>query len=76
MNECSRQEFEQNLKQLQDDKQSGLTGPFIHSAPKGNMFRGPFREHVWMVGKDTMLKKAWTAASGWTYFCTETGEEP
>ena len=48
MKECTQQYFEEQLKELQNNPQSGLSGPFSHAAPKGNMFRGPFREHAWM----------------------------
>ena len=74
MKNCTQQEFEQQLKQLQDDKQSGLTGPFTHSAPAGNMVRGPFKEEAWMVGKETVLMRTWTEEDGWLFFCLdETG---
>ena len=71
MIECTQQEFEQKLQQLQADKQSGLTGPFIHSAPKGNIFRGPFKERAWMIAKDVVLKKAWLPETGWKYFSNQ-----
>ena len=71
MIECTRQEFEQQLTQLQDDHLSGLTGPFIHSAPAGNMFRGPFKEHTWMVGKDVVLRKTWSPEDGRKYFSSQ-----
>ncbi len=71
MKKCTQQEFEQQLKQLRNDSQSGLTGPFIHSAPKGNMHRGPFKEYAWMVGKVTMLKKIWTSEAGWLFYCND-----
>ena len=58
---------------LRDNPQSGLSGPFIHSAPKGNMFRGPFRERAWMIGKQTVLKKAWTPESGWQFYRSDEG---
>lgn len=71
MIECTQQQFEQLLKQLRDDPDSGITGPFIHSAPRGNMHRGPFKEYAWMVGKDTALKKVWIADLGWKFFISD-----
>ena len=68
MIECIQQQFDEVLSQFREDPGSGLTGPFIHSAPKGNMHRGPFKEYAWMVGKDTVLKKTWTPDCGWRFF--------
>lgn len=68
MDKCTQQEFEKRLDELRNDPQSGLTGPFIHSAPAGNMFRGPFRERAWMIGKKTVLMKVWTPETGWQYY--------
>lgn len=70
---CSEQLFYLLLEQFRNDAQSGLTGPFIHAAPAGNMFRGPFREQVWMVGKTVVLKRVWTPESGWHHFRTIEG---
>ena len=72
MIKITNNEFGQQLKELQDDKQSGLTGPFIHSAPKGNMHQGPFKEQAWMVGPDTVLKKTWSPEAGWLFYCSDT----
>lgn len=68
MKKCTEQYFEEQLKKLRNDPQSGLSGPFIHSAPAGNMFRGPFKEQAWMIGKKTVLMKAWAPESGWQYY--------
>ena len=68
MNEYTEANFKQALEELQKDPQSGLTGPFIHSAPKGNMHRGPFSDYAWMIGKETVLRKAWTPETGWRFF--------
>ena len=77
MIECTQQQFDEELSQFRDDPQSGLSGPFIHSAPAGNMFSGPFKEYAWMVGKDTVLKKIWTPESGWQFFMSDaTGGVP
>ena len=66
-----QQIFEQWLKQLRDDKQSGLTRPFIHSTPIGNMHRDPFKKWAWMVGKDTVLMRTWSEEAGWHFFCLD-----
>lgn len=68
MTECTEQIFKQLLATFQDDPGSGLTGPFIHAAPVGNMFRGPFREQAWMVGKTVVLKKIWAPETDWRFF--------
>ena len=68
MKKCTQMEFEKQLRILQEDTQSGLTGPFIHSAPKGNMHRGPFRDYAWMIGKEAVLRKAWTPEDEWMFF--------
>jgi hypothetical protein len=74
MKKCTQQEFERQLKKLQEDKQSGLSGPFIHAAPRGNMFRGPFREQAWLIGKTTILKKVWAPATGWQFYRSDDGD--
>ena len=77
MIECTQQHFEEVLSQLRADPGSGLSGPFIHSAPRGNMHRGPFKEYAWMIGKDTMLQKVWTVEHEWRFFINDaTGGRP
>jgi len=75
MKECKKQEFEKQLKEFQNDPQSGLSGPFTHAAPRGNMYRGPFREQAWMRGKATVLKRVWTPDTGWQYYRAADGAE-
>lgn len=65
---CTEQVFHQLLRQLRDDPQAGLTGPFIHAAPAGSMFRGPFREQAWMIGRTVVLMRVWEPDSGWRHY--------
>ena len=71
MIKTTQEQFEHQLQQLQDDKQSGLSGPFIHSAPKGNLHRDPFREYAWLVKKEIVLQKTWNQKDGWEFFTSK-----
>ncbi|WP_372808587.1 hypothetical protein [Pontiella sp.] len=68
MSEYTQPQFEEVLGRFRADPGAGLAGPFVHSAPRGNMHRGPFKECAWSVGKDTVLKKTWTPDCGWRFF--------
>ena len=76
MNKCTEIEFHQQHQQLKENGQSGLSGPFIDSAPAGNIFRGPFREFVWVIGQEPMLKKTWTPETGWQFFRKDPDQHP
>ncbi len=65
---CTEQMFNHLLEVLREDARSGLTGPFIHAAPAGNMFRGPFREQAWMIGRTVVLMRVWEPESGWRHY--------
>lgn len=65
---CTQQEFELQLKELKADPASGLSGPFINSAPTGNAFSGPFKEYAWTIEKATVLMKKWSPAKGWNFY--------
>jgi hypothetical protein len=51
------EQFNAALAAYQKNRPEGFSGPFIHSAPAGNMFRGPFEERAWMLGPKTVLIK-------------------
>ena len=68
MRPCTPEEFKTQLERLQNDPKSGLSGPFIHSAPAGNMFQGPFRMWAWQIGSETILKKTWSPETGEKYY--------
>ena len=72
---CTQQQFEQKLQQLQMDKPSGLSGPFIHSAPKGNMYRAPFKEYAWTIKNRVVLQKNWNQKDGWTFLSSDENDE-
>ena len=74
MKACSQPAFDAHLQALQNDPESRLTGPFIHSAPHGNMFRGPFREKAWMIGMETVLMTTWTPETGWHHYRASDGD--
>lgn len=58
MIEITHKQFEHQLQQLQDDKEQGLSGPFIHPAPKGNMHSDPFRKYAWTIKGKLALQKS------------------
>lgn len=68
LTEVSEQKFNELLAAYQTAKPAGFSGPFIHSAPKGNMFSGPFKEEAWTIGTETVLQKSWLPADGWKFF--------
>jgi len=53
MKRCDAKRFEAERKRRCEG--GNLSGPFIHSAPNGNVFRGPFAERVWLCGEKTVL---------------------
>jgi hypothetical protein len=61
-------QFDAALAACRENPSEGFSGPFIHSSPVGNMFRGPFEERAWTVGKETVLLKTWSPEDGWKYF--------
>lgn len=62
------EQFNAALAAYQKNRPEGFSGPFIHSAPAGNMFRAPFEERAWMVGPETVLIKRQTENGGGEYF--------
>jgi hypothetical protein len=55
LSEISEQEFNEILAIRQATPSLEVSGPFINSAPKGNMFSEPFRQSAWIVGERTVL---------------------
>lgn len=69
LNEVKQDEFELALNALRSSGFSDISGPYVHSAPSGNMYYGPFRQSAWVAdGKTVLLKKEDLAAGGCSYF--------
>jgi len=74
---CTEQQFDalrkkyrqEEINRGSDYKGPRFSGPYIHSTPKGDMFRGPFSEWAWVLGTETVLLKTQGGpADGWKYF--------
>ncbi len=70
LKQVSRGQFKGALAAYRENSTLGFTGPFIHSAPKGNMFHGPFEERAWMLGSETVLIKRRSGDGDWEYFAS------
>ena len=68
MKQCTQKQFEKRLEQLWKDCRAELSGPFIHSAPAGNLFGGPFSRRVWTLGKRPVLERRWRPDEGLTFW--------
>jgi hypothetical protein len=56
LTEVPQPQFETALKNFQKTV-PGFSGPFINSAPVGDMFTEPQRQSAWVIGNKTVLLK-------------------
>lgn len=66
LKKCTKEEFDERMEICRNA--GALSGPFIHSAPRGNIFSKPFKKMAWTLNSETELMKQRSGEGNWEYY--------